>query len=93
MSSQLTYPEEDAKFDGVDHVFNEDEPSQFPDISGHVWRNDLGIFLGFLRADGQIHLQVLSTKDKKNTIAMTMSGVKALQNDYDNDKKVVAKDN
>merc|ERR1719282_870310 len=30
------HPEEDAKFDGVDHVFNEDEPSQFPDICGHV---------------------------------------------------------
>jgi len=56
------HPEEDAEFDGVDHVFDEDETAEFADVSGHVRGNDFSIFLGFLRADGQVHLQVLSER-------------------------------
>jgi len=53
-------PEEDAEFNGVDHVFDQDETTEFADVGGHVRRDDFSVFLGLLRADGQVHLQVLS---------------------------------
>jgi len=55
-------PEEDAEFDGVDHVFDQDETTEFADVGGHVRRDDFSVFLGLLRADGQVHLQVLSER-------------------------------
>merc|ERR1712168_1412784 len=41
-------PEEDSEFDGVDHVFNEDEAAEFADVGGHVRRDDFRVFLGLL---------------------------------------------
>jgi len=55
-------PKEDAEFDGVDHVLDKDQSAEFTDVSGHVRRDDFSIFLGLLRADGQVHLQILSER-------------------------------
>jgi hypothetical protein len=56
------HPEEDAELDGVDHVFDENQAAEFANVGRHVGRDDFGVFLGLLRADAQIHLQVLSER-------------------------------
>lgn len=54
------HPEEDSELDGVDHVFNENEATEFANVGRHVGRDDFGVFLGLLRANAQVHFQVLS---------------------------------
>jgi len=54
------HPEEDSELDGVDHIFNKDEATDFSDVGRHVRRDDFRVFLGLFRADAQVHLQILS---------------------------------